>query len=166
MPAAAEHLAAVNLFKPLSAEASGSRWRRAPAQHLFAAGEAIVRQDADGDSMFVVMNGQARVVLEPSGQEVAVIPAGGFFGEMSMLTGDRRTATVKAMGDVTVLEISARRISASWRWRNPDLLDHVSTIMSERAHRPRTTRAPRPPSIAAPEAKQNFLARMRRFLIV
>ncbi len=40
--------------------------------------------------MFVLMKGHARVVLEPSGQEVAVIPAGGFFGEMSMLTGDKR----------------------------------------------------------------------------
>ena len=51
--------------------------------------KSIVRQDAEGDSMFVLMTGHARVVLEPSGQEVAVIPAGGFFGEMSMLTGDK-----------------------------------------------------------------------------
>ena len=67
-----------------------------------------MRQDAEGDSMFVLISGQARVVLEPSGQEVAVIPAGGFFGEMSMLTGDRRSATVKAMDDVSVLEIAAK----------------------------------------------------------
>ena len=81
--------------------------------------------------MFVLMKGQARVVLEPSGQEVAVIPAGGFFGEMSMLTGDRRSATVKAVDDVAVLEIAAkdfRELALS----NPDLLDHVSTIVSTR----------------------------------
>ena len=118
------------MFKTLSAEARHAL-ANAAEHHLFAAGEAIVRQDAEGDSMFVLMNGQARVVLEPSGQEVAVIPAGGFFGEMSMLTGDRRTATVKAMDDVTVLEIAAKDFR-ELALANPDLLDHVSTIVSAR----------------------------------
>ena len=68
--------------------------------HLFAAGEAIVRQGAAGDSMFVILTRPVRVILEPSGQEVALIAAGGFFGEMSMLTGDPRTATVRATADV------------------------------------------------------------------
>ena len=98
---------------------------------MFAAGETIVRQGAAGDSMFVVLSGRVRVSIEPSGQEVAVIPAGGFFGEMSMLTGDARTATVKAP-------------TMRWCWRfqprdfraladaNPALLDHVSTIVGTR----------------------------------
>ena len=112
--------------------------------------------------MFVLMKGQARVVLEPSGQEVAVIPAGGFFGEMSMLTGDRRSATVKAMGDVSLLEISAqdfRELVLS----NPDLLDHVSTIVSARRTGLEDAKAT-VAAVAAPEAKHNFLSRMRRFL--
>ncbi len=121
-----------------------------------------MRQDADGDSMFVVMNGQARVVLEPSGQEVAVIPAGGFFGEMSMLTGDRRSATVKALGDIAVLEISARDFR-ELALANAGLIEHVSTIMSERRTGLDDARATAA-SIAVPEAKQTFMARMRRFL--
>ena len=123
-----------------------------------------MRQDAEGDSMFVLMKGQARVVLEPSGQEVAVIPAGGFFGEMSMLTGDRRSATVKAMGDVAVLEISAKDFR-ELALANPDLLDHVSTIMSARRTGLEDARATAA-AVVAPEAKQNFLARMRRFLSI
>ncbi len=159
--AAAVYLAGIDLFKTLSAEA-----RRALAesanQPLFANGEAIVKQDADGDSMFLLMKGSARVVLEPSGQEVAVIPAGGFFGEMSMLTGDRRTATVRAVGDTELLEIRAqdfRQLAVA----NPSLLDHISTvIMSRRAglEDARATAA----AVPIPEEKQNFLARMRRFL--
>jgi small-conductance mechanosensitive channel/CRP-like cAMP-binding protein len=159
--AAAEHLGSVNLFQTLGADA-----RRALAasasHHLFAAGEPIVRQDAEGDSMFVLMKGQARVVLEPSGKEVAVIPAGGFFGEMSMLTGDRRTATVKAVGDVAVLEISAadfRELALA----NPALVEHVSTIIAARRSGLEDAKAAAAAAIV-PEAKATFLARMRRFL--
>ena len=112
--------------------------------------------------MFVLMKGQARVVLEPSGQEVAVIPEGGFFGEMSMLTGDRRTATVRAVDDVMVLEIAAkdfRELALS----HQDLLEHVSAIVSARRTGLEDAKA-HAAAVVAPEAKHNFLARMRRFL--
>ena len=56
-----------------------------------------------------------------------------------------------------------RRISASWRWRNPDLLDHVSTIVSTRRTGLEDAKA-HAAAVVVPEAKQNFLARMRRFL--
>jgi len=159
--AAADHLSSINLFKTLGAEARHALAGSA-GHHLFCTGEAIVRQDAEGDSMFVLMKGQARVVLEPSGQEVAVIPEGGFFGEMSMLTGDRRTATVRAVGDVMVLEISAKEFR-ELALAHPDLLDHVSAIVSARRTGLEDAKA-HAASVVAPEAKQNFLARMRRFL--
>jgi CRP-like cAMP-binding protein len=158
---AAEYLSQVDLFKTLSAE-SRLQLSKAADEHLFADGEAIVRQDAEGDSMFVVLSGQARVVIEPSEQEVAVIPAGGFFGEMSMLTGDRRTATVKAVGDVTVLEIEARDFR-ELAISHPDLLDHVSTVVTTRRSGLEQVKAHAATAVA-PEARQNFLARMRRFL--
>jgi CRP-like cAMP-binding protein len=159
--AAAERLAGVDLFSTLDSEARHNLSLAADEQ-LFAPGEAIVRQDAEGDSMFVLLRGRVRVVLEPSGQEVAVIPPGGFFGEMSMLTGDRRTATVRAAEDVTVLEIS----SADFRdlaIANPNLIDHVSTVMANRRVGLDDARAAAAAS-AIPEAKHNFLARVRRFL--
>ena len=159
--AAAEHLAEVDLFKPLSAEARLAL-SSASREHLFAAGEAIVRQNVEGDSMFVILSGQARVLLEPSGQEVAVIPAGGFFGEMSMLTGDRRTATVKAVGDTTVLEISAREFR-ELAVTNPGLVDHISTIIATRRTGLEDAKAAAAAAVV-PEARHNFLSRMRRFL--
>ena len=106
MAAAAGRLAAVDLFASLERRRRATRWPSPASDHLFAAGETVVRQGAAGDSMFVVLSGRVRVSIDPSGQEVAVIPAGGFFGEMSMLTGEARTATVKAIDDVMVLEIS------------------------------------------------------------
>ena len=91
-----------------------------------------------------------------------MIPEGGFFGEMSMLTGDHRTATVKAVGDVMVLEIAA----ADFRGlalAHPDLLDHVSAIVSTRRTGLEDAKA-HAAAVVVPEAKQNFVARMRRFL--
>ncbi len=82
---------------------------------LYGSGETIVRQGEDGQSMFVVLNGTVSVVLEPSRNELARIPAGGYFGEMSLLTGEPRSATVLALGDVATIEIGAelfRRIAA------------------------------------------------------
>jgi len=112
--------------------------------------------------MFVVLTGQVRVVLEPSGQEVAVIPTGGFFGEMSLLTGDRRTATVKAVGDVTVLEIAAKNFR-ELALANPNLLDHISTVVATRRTGLQNARDAAA-MVPAPEAKRNFLARVRQFL--
>lgn len=160
---AAAKLAAIDLFSSVRADAC--RALAASARHdLYAAGETIVRQGAGGDSMFVVLQGRARVLLEPSGQEVAVIPAGGFFGEMSMLTGDPRTASVKALEDTTVLEIGA----AAFRGlavAHPSLLDHVSQVVGTRrvglAEAKATAAA-----VVAPDVKHNFLARMRKFLNV
>jgi small-conductance mechanosensitive channel/CRP-like cAMP-binding protein len=161
--AAADHLASVSLFQTLSAEARHALANTA-AHHLFAAGEAIVRQDAEGDSMFVLMQGHARVLIEPSGQEVAVIPAGGFFGEMSMLTGDKRSATVKAADDVAVLEISSKDFR-ELALANPELVDHVSTIVGTRRTGLEDARAA-VAAAAVPAARQNFLARMRKFLSI
>lgn len=159
--AAADHLGTVDLFSTQTLEAR-LRLATAASHHLYAAGEAMVRQDADGDSMFVLLTGRARVTLEPSGQEVAVIPAGGFFGEMSMLTGDRRTATVRAMDDTRALEISAadfRELAVA----NPALLDHISSVVTARRTGLDEARASAA-AAAVPEAKQTFLARMRKYL--
>jgi small-conductance mechanosensitive channel/CRP-like cAMP-binding protein len=158
---AAARLSAVDLFAQLD-ETARHALSRSADERLFAAGEAIVRQGATGDSMFVVLTGRVRVQLEPSGQEVAVIPAGGFFGEMSMLTGDARTATARAIDDVTVLEISAadfRELAVS----NPALLDHVSAVVGSRRTFLEEARASAT-AVPAPEARQTFLARMRKFL--
>ncbi len=157
---AAEGLGRVDLFATQGVEAR-QRLSAAAKPRLFAAGEAVVRQGAAGDSMFVLLGGAARVTLEPSGQEVAVIPVGGFFGEMSMLTGEPRTATVRAIEDVRALEISAadfRELAVA----DPALLDHISSVVT--ARRTGLDEARVSAAAAVPEAKQTFLARMRKFL--
>ena len=145
-----------------SAEARHALAMRA-SHHLFAAGEAIVRQDAEGDSMFVLMNGQrarrARAVGTGSGGD-----SGRRFLRRDV-DADRRSPQRHGQG--------GRRRRRCWRFQakdfrelalaNPDLLDHVSTIMSARRTGLEDAKATAA-AVVAPEAKQTFLARMRSFL--
>jgi small-conductance mechanosensitive channel len=107
-------LESVEIFDALPAEIRKQIAVSAP-QAVFGSGERIVRQGDEGQSMYVLLSGTVSVVLEPGRQEVARIQRGGHFGEMSLLTGEPRSATVVAVGDVSVIEINAdlfRRLGA------------------------------------------------------
>lgn len=160
--AAAERLARVDLFSTLSPE---QRLRLAEAcpEKMYAANQHVVRQGAEGSSMFVIVSGRARVVLEPSGQDVASIPAGGFFGEMSMLTGEPRSATVRAAEDMTALEISAERFRALALDR-PDLVQHVTTVVAARRVGLEEARAAAASTSVPSAARAGLLERIQRFL--
>jgi hypothetical protein len=112
----AEALAGTDLLAPLSAEIRGEIARSCRVVS-YGDGEAIVRQGDPGQSMFVIAAGDVSVVLEPARNEVARIGRGGYFGEMSLLTGEPRSATVLAVGDVSVIELNAdlfRRLGAEY----------------------------------------------------
>lgn len=159
---AAARLAAIDLFDTLPAE-SRLALSRTAEEHIFAAGEAIVRQDETGNSMYVVLSGRVRVVLEPSGHEVAVIEPGGFFGEMSMLTGEPRTATVRAISDVRLLEIPAERFREVALER-AGLVDHISGVVAARRtglDHAREAAASAPTAVAA---RTTLLSRIQKFL--
>ena len=128
----------------------------------FADGEAIVRQGTPGESMFVVCSGQAAVMLEGQRTPIATIEQGGYFGEMSLLTGDPRTATVVAKGDVVVLEIGAD-VFRQLADLNPRAVEQVGVAAAARRAELEGVRA----SIQAAavlEAPTSFMSRMRKFL--
>jgi CRP-like cAMP-binding protein/flavin-dependent dehydrogenase len=70
-------------------------------------GDVIVRQGESGDCMFVVQAGQVEVLHEHDGKPVrlAVRGEGDFFGEMSLVEREVRSATVRALGEARVLTI-------------------------------------------------------------
>ena len=77
----------------------------------FASGDAIVREGDSGASWFLIEEGEVEVrTNDPSGRELrlARLGPGEFFGEVAVLTGRPRTATIVARGEVTVIEISGR----------------------------------------------------------
>jgi CRP-like cAMP-binding protein len=130
---------------------------------LFAAGERVVRQAAEGDSMFVVVKGKVVVTLEPSGQEVAVTDAGGFFGEMSMLTGQPRTATVSAVKDTILMEISADRFR-ELALAHPGLVEHVAGVVERRRAGLRQAQAAAEAAATSTPAGESLLRRIQQFL--
>jgi CRP-like cAMP-binding protein len=114
--------------------------------------------------MFVVASGRVAVVLEPDRREVATIDRGGYFGEMSLLTGEPRTATVVARGDASVLEIEAD-VFRSLGAVNPQALEQVGVAAAARRvelDQMRTAGT----GTAVADAPATFLGRMRRFLRV
>jgi small-conductance mechanosensitive channel/CRP-like cAMP-binding protein len=161
-PALAEALSSVDIFASLDdRQRLGLADASRPA--LYAAGESIVREGDSGSSMFVVARGEAAVTLVGTEGELARLRRGDFFGEMSLLTGEPRVATVTAATDCELLEIGAdafravvladpalvERITAAITTRRSDLEAHRAIRMAQPEHR---------------EAPQTFLARVRQFL--
>lgn len=96
------HLARVDFLRALPA-AEVARLARRVATRSYGPGEQVIREGATGAEMFLVLRGQVRVLV--LGQEVARLPQGAFFGEMSLLTGEPRAATVEACGDLEAIVV-------------------------------------------------------------
>jgi CRP-like cAMP-binding protein len=72
------------------------------------AGTMIVREGDPGDSMFIVSTGEVDATREDAGRQVklATLSDGDFFGEMAVLSGEPRTATVTTVRNTELLELS------------------------------------------------------------
>jgi small-conductance mechanosensitive channel len=154
----AEVMAKVPVFAALPADAHHALADSA-TERLFADGEAIVREGEAGGSMFIIRRGRVAITVGQDHREVAVTEAGGYFGEMSLLTGDPRTATVIARGDCTVLEITAGAFRAYVQSR-PEVIDHLAEAAAARRRTLDQSRA-----TATPHAVEHtsLVHRMRRF---
>lgn len=159
---AASALGAVDLFSELPPDARLAL-SRAASEQIFAVGEPIVQQGEPGSSMYVVLSGRVQVVLEPSNREVATIGPGGFFGEMSLLTGEPRSATVRAASDVRVLEITAERFREIALAR-PGLVEHMARVVSARRGELDEIRAAASSTAVVNAAPRTLLSRVKQFL--
>jgi small-conductance mechanosensitive channel len=152
-------VAAVPVLASLSPDAHRAL-AQAAEERLYAGGEVVVREGEPGGSMFLIRRGRVAVTVGADHREVAVTEAGGYFGEMSLLTGEPRTATVTARGDCTVLEISADAFRAYVK-SHPEVIDQLATAAGARRHELDKLRSTAPD---APAVEGSTLAqRMRRF---
>ncbi len=124
---------ASSLFAPLSAAerltlAGGARLVR------FAEGETVVREGDTGSSMFLIAAGRTGVSVHGeagASRKVAVLDGGASFGEISLLTGEPRLATVRAMTEATLVEIDKATL-APVLVANPSLVEKLDAVTLER----------------------------------
>ena len=96
--------------------------------------ERFLIQDTEGTSLFVVADGEVEVVLrrpESPDLRVATLGRGEVVGEMSLLTGARRTATVRAVDCALVYEIGRRQYEPLLR-AHREWIDELAAIMEQR----------------------------------
>ncbi len=102
----------------------------------FGPGEIVVEIGAVGGSMYVVMEGSCSVLIpDPSGGkgmvEVAQLPSGTIFGEISALTNAPRTASIKAASHLVLQEISQQQIEAIFL-SNQEAMAEFAKVMAGR----------------------------------
>ena len=106
---------------------------RASQTLRFGRGEKVIEQGAEGSSMFVLLHGTAHVSVAQNGAMIRVgsLRMGDSFGEMSLLTGERRSATVRAEDDCEVLEISKPAMAALLH-DAPECVAQLSELLAAR----------------------------------
>lgn len=129
-----EALKHVELFQSLTREE-----RREMAERLvetpFVRGEAMTRQGAQAHWLYIIMSGEAEVRVAAEGsklsEKVATLRAGNFFGEMGLMTGEPRTATVIATTDVECYRLDKEAFHDILR-RRPEIAEDISHILARR----------------------------------
>jgi small-conductance mechanosensitive channel len=152
-------LAKIPVFAGLPADALQALAEGARS-HEYAAGEAVVREGDAGASMFLVERGCVGISIRGAGKDVAVTEAGGYFGEMSLLTGAPRTATVIARADCSLVEISADAFRA-YVQSKPDVLAQIAAAAAARLTELEAARASA--SLAPKDTTTTLLQKMRMF---
>ena len=108
----------------------------------FKAGETILRQGDPGESAFIIESGRVEIIVEaPNGkiQKVGTRGAGTMIGEMALVDNAPRTATVKAIEDCVLLEITKEDFSGRLQKADPILRMTAQVILTR--YRDTLTRA-------------------------
>ncbi len=132
MTSPSESLASIPLF--LSLDPAEIRrldqrcsWRR------YGAAEWIVEQEEDGDQVYFVITGGVRVMLQSPERDVIFsdLPPGSFFGELSVIDGKPRSATVTALYNTLIAGMPGS-VFLDAVYHHPDVCRRLLRIMAER----------------------------------
>jgi cAMP-dependent protein kinase regulator len=137
----ADLLADVKLFSKCT-----SRQRRTIARHAQIAklpgGVDLIKEGEPGDALFVILEGEA--VVYQGGTEVYRSTTGGYFGEMAILDGAPRSATVVSATDVEVAVIGIRMFRTMLR-EFSDLAEQLLIALAGELREARRVIAPSEP---------------------
>ncbi len=127
-------LRGVEIFSMLT-EAERSSLARRLVHAPFAAGDVVTRQGAVANWLYILTGGEVEVWLEDAGRprrRVAKLGPGSVFGEMGMMTGAPRRATVSAATEIECYRLDKEAFSAVLHAR-PEIAESLSQILALRA---------------------------------
>jgi CRP-like cAMP-binding protein/small-conductance mechanosensitive channel len=127
------NLAKVELFREMNDEE-----RHKLAERLiyapFMKGELVTRQGAEAHWLYIITKGSAEVIVSTDAgihKSVAILHAGDSFGEMSLLTGEPRSASLKALEDSECYRLD-REAFADILHGRPEIAQYLSQLLARR----------------------------------
>jgi small-conductance mechanosensitive channel len=158
-------IALVDLLEPLGPE-ERDRLADQLTYTPFAAGEAVTHEGDHDDGLYMLVAGVAAVRIggDGGGREVARLERGQFFGEMSLMTGEVRSATVVAVTDLECYRLDKTAFEALLHGR-PALANQVAELLAARREALASVRdqASEARNRRLATAKQDLLGRIRSF---
>lgn len=150
----------ISLFNPLTDEERGELAHRLKAVH-YVAGSRLAQQDEVGECLFVVVRGHAAVWLEAQGRRhlLAELGPGNVIGEMSLMTGEPRRATVTARTDMDCYVLDKSGFQATFQQR-PELAEIFAQLLTTRSQELTELRE-NVPAVPAAVEKAAILGRIR-----
>ena len=130
-----ELISRVPLFEGLSRAHLG-RVASLTEETTYDAGRVIVQKDTPGRAFYVIVNGKAKVVKGKivTARGEAELGPGDFFGELALLDGERRSATVIATTELTTIRIERNAFRRLLR-QEPELALRLLEGMARRTRR-------------------------------
>ncbi len=130
----------------------------------FARGDVMTRQGAVAHWLYVLIKGEADVWYESPGQArrlLTTLPAGRVFGEMGLMTGEPRRATVTARTDAECYRIDKKQFGEVMQSR-PELAEAFASVLTERNKQLVAVQQQAQP-VDHDQQKAHLLANIRRF---
>lgn len=133
---------------------------------VFGHNEAVVRENEAGHTCYYIIRGSVDITHRGSTNKdthIAALATGGLFGEMSLLTGEKRNATVTAKEDTVCLVIDSGAFKRIFN-EHPQMAARLSELLAKRRaehHDSKTKAAARPDALKDDE--NNILAGIKRF---
>lgn len=131
-------------------------------------GEVVIRQGAVGDAFFVLRRGKVDVLVEGADRLEPIVVGHidqfserNYFGEIALLKGEHRIATVRAATDLEVLEVSRDGFAHLFRAR-PETAPAIAKIAAAREAETLAHAATPPTAIAVREEQGKILVTMRK----
>lgn len=100
-------------------------------RQLFPAGEVVCQENDPGESFYIILSGSVEVFSQKASKYIATLHEGEFFGEISLLLGSPRSATVRTLSD-TILFVVDRNDLQKLLVVHQELADQIAQKLSER----------------------------------